>query len=255
MNSCMSGAGAGRLLDSLASIIAEGASLENALDHIFESFQEVIPFDRIGFADIDEEHGVAVAHWSRSRTRVLLRNGYSAPLRGSSLSVVLEQRKPRVLNNLPEYLSHRPNSRSSALVVKEGIKSSMTCPLYVDGDPVAFLFFSSFEFDTYTDDHVRLMKDIATRLASLLLVAKTTTNENRHKSSRSNRPPMRREPYTVLDFRLSQLKPGMVLANPVRLPNGSVLLSAGTTLSQPVIDRLHLIQQSGTVDFDAVNIQ
>lgn len=246
---------ANELLADLSGLIVRGASLDQTLEYIFESFAELIPFDRIGFADIENERGIAIARWSKSDERTLLRNGYSAPLAHSSLSVVIAQRMPRVLNNLPEYLAHRPKSRSTALIVREGIRSSMTCPLFIDDTPVGMLFFSSRELDTYDDSHVHLLKNIAGQLATLLMtsndLASAMAKPRRRGSSNRTRPDWKKD----IDFTLGQLRPGMVLASAIRLTTGAVLLAEGTELSQLSIDRLIKLNEDDVMHIDSVLIR
>ena len=233
-------------LYALSSLIVSGAQLEETLEQVFDSFHDLIPYDRIGYAEVAGER--VTARWARSNAPVMLRIGYSAPLAGSSLSIVLDRRQPRVLNDLPAYLESRPGSRSTMLMVHEGIKSSMTCPLFHGNLPIGFLFFSSRQYDTYTDEHVRLMKQIAMHLALLVMA--------------SDRKPERIEPScrktpkegTCEELFLSQLKPGMYLAESVRVGNGTLLLRSGTRLTSESIDRLVLLHQSGFADLSRVAV-
>lgn len=234
------------LLYGLSCKIVAGASIEEALDHIYENFQSLVPYDRIGYADVDIEEGTATARWARSREPLLLRLGYSAPLAGSSLSIVIEHRQPRVLNDLPGYCQRRPESRSTRLIVREGIKSSMTCPLYVDERPIGLLFFSSRELDAYSDPHVNVLKEITMHLAMLLMAADHTSPMPTSRQPEATADPQLEEAAPI-NLRFSQLEPGMVLMKPVRVQN-MLLLSEGTELSQTVIDRLVMLHQKGLVD-------
>lgn len=243
------------LVGQLATVIVRGASLDEALDHIFESFGDLLPYDRIGFADIDSKKGLAIARWSRSIDRTLLRNGYSAELAHSSLSIVIERRLPRILNNLPEYLVHRPESRSTELIVREGIKSSMTCPLFIDEEPVGMLFFSSRDFDTYSDDHVRVLKEIAGQLATLLTISDQDSDGDARPRRPTNRHRKHEDWGKAIDFSAGQLRPGMVLSRSIRLASGSILLAAGTRLSQKLIDRLVKLSEEGITQVDSVMIR
>ena len=89
-------------------------------------------------------------------------------MEGSSLSAVLESGRPRILNDLEEYLKGNPKSDSTRLVVKEGMRSSLTCPLIARGKPVGFMFFSSMTPGTYRDAHVELFLAIAGQLAVIV---------------------------------------------------------------------------------------
>jgi GAF domain-containing protein len=239
-------------LYQLSSKIVAGASLEESLEHIYLSFHDLIPYDRIGYADVDIENQTARARWSKANGRILLRNGYSASLIGSSLSLVIENRRPRVLDDLPAYLENRPNSHSTKVMVAEGIKSSMTCPLFVDDAPTGLLFFSSRQRDTYSKSHVTLMKAIASNLAMLLKLSERQLVKT----------PVSEEPTSapLADSRISrlsilQLKPGMILEEPILLGNRSLLLAAGSELTQMSIERLTALNRNGFAEIDSVCVR
>ncbi|MDA8744604.1 GAF domain-containing protein [Rubripirellula amarantea] len=270
--------------------IVAGATLEESLDYVFEAFEHIVPYDRISYAEVDETETLARARWARSRHSVLLRTGYAASLKHSSLSVVLKYRQPRVLNNLPEYLEHRPNSRSTELMVKEGIRSSMTCPLFVRDRAIGLLFFSSTECDTYDDSHVSILKDISVHLAMLLMASQPTApqidllqvectnddlptsisttpsettppeptvSETKVSQTAGDPEPIAAKPANVRKqdaLLFSQLKPGMKLAEPVRFGNRGLLLASDTELTQLSIDRLVALRQQGIVTVSAVRV-
>jgi len=145
-----------------------GVELEEVLDAIYQEMREVIPYNRIGFSLIDQRHGDVVARWARSDRPMLLGKGYTARLHGSTLEQIIETMQPRVINDLEDYLREKPESESTALVVREGMRSSLTCPLIVQGKPVGFAFFSSVDKDTYSSVHVDFFKQIAGQLATIV---------------------------------------------------------------------------------------
>jgi signal transduction histidine kinase len=169
----------GRTLESefermqmLARITAEvnaGLMLDDVLNHVYDSFRPLIPYDRIGLSLL-EENGVLVrARWSRSEAvNMKIVSGYAAPLQGSSLQKIIETGQPRILNNLTTYLQEHPRSASTRLIVQEGMRSSLTCPLVAMGKPIGFLFFSSMKPDTYRDAHVEVYLRIAGQLAVIV---------------------------------------------------------------------------------------
>ena len=99
---------------------------------------------------------------------MLIDRNYAAPLEGSSLRVLLETGRPRILNDLEEYLREHPESASTRLVVREGMRSSLTCPLIARGKPIGFMFFSSMTPEAYRDAHVDLFLAIAGQLAVIV---------------------------------------------------------------------------------------
>ena len=156
--------------------INQGLSLEEILNNVFESFLAIIPYDRIGFALIEPEDtdGPQVcAYWARSRvTEPKLSKNYKAPLEGSSLKSILTTREPRIINNLEEYARQRPASESSRLILEEGIRSSLTCPLIAMNKEFGFIFFSSCRVGTYDNRHTEIFRLIANQLAMALLKAR-----------------------------------------------------------------------------------
>jgi diguanylate cyclase (GGDEF)-like protein len=139
------------------------------LDHVYENFFSLIPYDRIGLALLEEGRAVVRAHWARSEaTEIKLPLGYSASLANSSLAEIILTGKPRILNDLESYLESHPQSDSTRRIVAEGMRSSLTCPLMAKGEPFGFLFFSSMTKNTYTGDHQELFLQIAGQLAVIL---------------------------------------------------------------------------------------
>jgi PAS domain S-box-containing protein len=156
-------------LADLAAGVDAGLLIEEVLDHVFETFRTVIPFERIGCALIEDGGRTLRSVYARSlASEIELPVGYSGPLKGSSLQSVLETKRPRILNDLEAYLREHPDSESTQRVVAEGIRSSLTCPLISMGKPVGFLFFSSSRPRTYSDLHVETYLGIAERLSLIL---------------------------------------------------------------------------------------
>jgi signal transduction histidine kinase len=154
------------ILTCLTEQINAGVLLDEVLDQVYDAFRVIIPYDRIGLALLEEEGTVVRAHWVwPAHDGVRVGPGYSAPLAGSSLEEIIRTGRPRILNDLEEYLRDHPGSQSSREIIEDGVRSSLTCPLVGMGRPVGFLFFSSSEPDTYRDAHVDLFIRIARHLS------------------------------------------------------------------------------------------
>lgn len=146
-----------------------GLILDEVLDQVFESFASVIPYDRIGCSMLEDEGRTVRAVWARSLVaEPKLTKGYSAPLAGSSLARILESGRPRIINDLEAYLREHPDSESTRLVLSEGVRSSLTCPLVAQGKRVGFVFFSSNRPHSYIERHVELLMLIAGQLSLVL---------------------------------------------------------------------------------------
>jgi signal transduction histidine kinase len=94
--------------------------------------------------------------------------GYSARMYCSSLQAILDTGMPRIINDLEEYLAEKPDSESTQRIVREGMRSSLTCPLIALNKPVGFLFFSSMEKGTYRELHGDTFLHIATQLSVIV---------------------------------------------------------------------------------------
>lgn len=158
-------------LERITEQINAGVVLEDVLEQVFLTFREVIPYNRIGLSLLVEEDGQTMvrARWARTdQPNVTLPVGYQAPLAGSSLQHIVDTGEPRIINDLEAYYRAKPGSESTALILQEGIRASLTCPLIAEGVPVGFIFFSSIYPNTYQPDHIRLFKQIAGQLAVIV---------------------------------------------------------------------------------------
>ena len=157
------------MLSEITERVNEGLLIDEVLDHVYDNFFSLIPYDRIGLALLEDGDTVVRAHWARSEaSEIKLPLGYAAGMAGSSLESIIRTGQPRILNDLGAYLERHPDSDSTRRIVDEGMRSSLTCPLIVKGQPVGFLFFSSMKTDTYLDTHQELFQKIAGQLSMTL---------------------------------------------------------------------------------------
>ena len=153
------------ILDRVNTRIAGAESLEAILDFVFESMRAAGPCDRLSLAFVEEDGRRIVSHVTRAAYEpLLLKKGYAGDLAGSSLEAILAEGRVRIINDLEKYLSHRPSSASSRLLVQEGVRSSLTVPLVVEGRRVGVLFRSSREPGAYVDRHAAMQLATAERL-------------------------------------------------------------------------------------------
>jgi len=158
-----------KIFNEITCRINAGLTLDQVLDYAFESLHSLIPYDRIGFSLLEKDGQLIRARWARSNApQIKIGAGYSAELSGSSLQKIIETRQPRILNDLEAYLREHPNSESTQLIVEEGMRSSLTCPLIAMGRPIGFIFFSSMQPNTYRDVYVEDYLQIADELALIV---------------------------------------------------------------------------------------
>ncbi len=154
-----------RILNRVNQKVAGAANLDEVMDFIFEATRELSPCDRLGIAFAEEQGERLVSRWNRAIYEpVCLNRGYHQDLQHSSLEQVIRSGRVRIINDLERYYEQHPGSVSTSLLLREGIRSSMTCPLLVDGRPAGVLFRSAREPGAYTRHHVLLHLATAERI-------------------------------------------------------------------------------------------
>ena len=149
--------------------VEHGILVEDVLDKVYSGFANLIPYERIGCAFLTDDGARLTAYWAKSRLGdVQLSQGYSQPIAGSSLEAILRTRRPRVLNDLVAYLAEHPASEATRLIVGEGGRASLTCPLIVEDQPIGFLFFTSSRRNAYRKAHQTIFLRIAEEVATVI---------------------------------------------------------------------------------------
>lgn len=153
-------------LETINQKIAAGQSLDEMLSFLFASSRSVCPCDRIGLSFVEED-GLRVRAYRAvaDYEPLLLDKGYAENLQGSSLAQVINQGRVRIIRDLETYLREHPNSSSTKIILQEGVRSNMTCPLVVDGRNVGLLFRSSRRPDAFGEQDVMLHLAVAERLS------------------------------------------------------------------------------------------
>ena len=154
------------ILDNVNDKVAAKASLNELMDFLFGAVQELYPCDRIGLAFLDDDGRRIVAHWAKALYQpLLLTPGYGEDLTNSSLHTVIDSGCSRIIYDLERYEAEHPMSASTRLLVREGVRSSMTCPLLVEERILGVLFLSAREPKVYTPYHARLWRALAERIS------------------------------------------------------------------------------------------
>lgn len=159
----------GREFDRLRQIVERlnrGTRLEEILDFLYEEFRDVIPYNRIAYATIDYERQEIASRWARSDEKTLIHEGYAHPLSETSLAELAREGRPRIINDLEAYARDRPQSAVTRFLLEEKIRSSLTCPLLVEGRAIGFLFFDSQQRGAYAEEHVSFLLDLAGLIAT-----------------------------------------------------------------------------------------
>lgn len=146
-------------------------------DYLFDNLQEIIPFDRMAIALVN--NGILSAHWIRSKYEIKnLNYDYSAPIEGSSLETLLQTGTPRIVSDLREYKRLKPQSKSTELALKEGILSNLSFPLINSKGSLGVIFFSSNKPDVYVEEHIQIFQEIADDFTVLLTQGKVREQQH-----------------------------------------------------------------------------
>lgn len=164
-----------RVMNEINRKLSSTVDYKEILDFIFDSLHFIIPYDRIGIAIIEDTGDDArlTLKWVRSKIPVgHLNVSYSSPIKGSSLQTVLDRNQPRVINDLIAYSATHPHSESTKLVIQDGIRSSLTCPLRSGNQQIGVVFFSSCMPYTYQNEHIHKFMDIANELSVIIEIGR-----------------------------------------------------------------------------------
>lgn len=155
-----------QVVDRINRKVAGARSLDEVMDFLFEATRDVCPCDRLGLAFIEEDGERIRAWYTRtSYDPVYLKRGYAEDLSANTLGEVISLNRIRVIGDLKEYVLARPKSASTRLLITEGVRSSMTCPLSIDGRNVGVLFRSSRSPGVYSPHQARMHMAVAERLS------------------------------------------------------------------------------------------
>jgi signal transduction histidine kinase len=146
--------------------VAAAESLPRLIDFVFEATRAIWPTNRLSVAFLEDGGRRLVSHHTQADYEpLLLKKGYAENLAGSSLQRVIANRQPRIINDLEAYAKEHPLSGSTQLILKEGLRSSMTIPLIVEDRAVGVLFRASKKVGAYDDRHLTMNRAIIERLS------------------------------------------------------------------------------------------
>ncbi len=146
--------------------LVSGLEYHQILESVFSTLKLLIPFDRLGIALIDKKRGRLSLEWVKSTLPVrFLKTKYSSSLSGSSLKKIIDTCEPRIINDLYAYQTEHPDSHNTAMILRDGIKSSFTCPLKVAGEAIGVVFFSSIATNVYKLAHVDIYNSVADEIS------------------------------------------------------------------------------------------
>jgi signal transduction histidine kinase len=154
------------ILEIINQKIAAAENLNAVMDFLFRSGEAIFPCDRIGLGFLEENDRRITSRWAKAHYEpLLLGNGYTEDLAGSSLETILKSGQVRIIDDLESYFESHPKSRSTRILLMEGVRSSMTCPLKVEGRIIGLLWRSSRKKYAYEKKEAMMHLAVAERLS------------------------------------------------------------------------------------------
>jgi len=157
------------ILETVNKSVATADSLDAIMDFLFSTVCGISPCDRISLAFLVENGEWIMSHYVRTLYEPLyLSKGYTEEIHESSLNTVVSSGKLRIIRDLEKYLKEHPKSNSTRLLLKEGIRSSMAVPLFIEGKYLGILFRNSRKPNAYGEHHIRMHAAIAERFTQAI---------------------------------------------------------------------------------------
>jgi len=146
----------------------QDTSFEGILRYIYSTFSEFIPYSHIGIAllkddgeTIEASYGISDPSLSDLPKKL---HGIQAKLSETSLSNVVKNGTPRVINDLESYTKYR-KAEYNRILIEAGIKASITLPLSLDNKPIGIIFFSSTTKNVYKEQHIEFLSTLSSSIA------------------------------------------------------------------------------------------
>ncbi len=148
-------------LDHSMGTLSGTGNMNLLLRQVSDMVKGFMPCDRASLAFIGSDSRVTAEAVLTDYSSLGIAPGYSEPLESSSLARVALTREPRVIEDLSAYADKRASSLSTRLLLREGIRSSLTVPLLFRDKCVGFIFISSKRPHAYSESHGRELARIA----------------------------------------------------------------------------------------------
>ncbi len=156
-----------QLLEVAAAVAGE-EDVSEILDGVFTSLRELVPFDRLEFATVEEGGRALVTRWVKTTyepQRIEPGFVYRRPARQGPFPL---ESTPYIEIDIPSYAAGKPAGHPASLLAEEGIVSAISCPLTVRGERVGFLFFGSRAGGVFDEVHLWVVQRLAAVLAGAI---------------------------------------------------------------------------------------
>ena len=155
-------------LQALTGKINEVVLLEEVLMHVEAAFHGLVPFDQFWFTAYDQEKNVLSIVLARSFPGDMGTHPEPLPIRtGGRLEAILQSGAPTILE-LPSTADSSTSDGLDTLLSGKGLGSVLAVPSRIQGHPVGILLFGSHARGVYTQNHIRLIGQVAGQVATII---------------------------------------------------------------------------------------
>lgn len=154
--------------DDSLSALNEAAGVQEKLCQVHELVRESMPFvDRVAVVIYEPESDLLKTYVNSTRGENPVVNYQARLTDAPSLKNILEQGRPRVINDL-EIFSEGTREHTQK-IRKHGYRASYTLPMYYNGQFFGFVFFNSHEKDVFTGAVLHQL-DLFGHMISLMVI-------------------------------------------------------------------------------------
>ena len=113
------------IVEKINQKIADHSSLEEIITFVFQTMGPIRASDRFSLAFFEEEGRRLVSHHAEANYKsIRIGKGWADDVTGSSLKELIDGNRARIINDLETYVRVHPHSRSTKVILREGIRSS-----------------------------------------------------------------------------------------------------------------------------------
>jgi signal transduction histidine kinase len=165
----------GKLFREVNRQLVSGENIESILKFVDSSLAFIIPYDRMAIGIVESDH-LAVSWTNFPSIHVYLEQEAPIPLNNSHLREILKIGRPKIVTDLARFSALNPELKISQFAAREGLQSSLTCPLRSKGQIIGMVVFFSFAPGFYHEEHIEAFLEIADQLSAVVAAGWMTTD-------------------------------------------------------------------------------
>lgn len=141
----------------ILTITERASTVDELTKGLYESLKPTVNFNGLCLVRIQGEKIKVETAISDSRI-VSVRLPLYLDLSESISKDTLETKKPKIVNDLEEHLERNPDSKSAEIIIREGMRSMIVFPIFVEAPCIGFLVLFSKNAGNFTDEDVEKLE-------------------------------------------------------------------------------------------------